>query len=276
MMALANAHAAAARGRSGAAEPVSPRLALCRQTLVPAPPIAALRRRVRYREPRREQRLALALAGSLLLHVALFLALTLSRDGLAGAEQGRAVKNSIYAVLRPSSPAAQIATLAASGDAAAGVDAGDGRRPGEQETPPAVDRESRKGGQGAVENRARGDAVEEAVAAPAQAGPRYLFGALLDRQPQLLNEIAIVYPAAAGVQEGRVTLRLLISETGAIDEVAVMHAEPKGFFEEAALSAFAPAEFAPAEVLGKPVKSQFLVEVEFVPFNRGETSGKAY
>jgi periplasmic protein TonB len=115
-----------------------------------------------------------------------------------------------------------------------------------------------------------------ASAANAQNMPRYLPGIELERQPELLNDISIVYPSAAGTQDEKVTLRILLSETGAIDDMTVMRAEPKGFFEDAAITAFASAEFSPGEVLGRPVKSQFIVEVEFLPINRGETSGKAY
>ena len=62
-----------------------------------------------------------------------------------------------------------------------------------------------------------------------------------------------------------------------VDDVAVVRAEPKGVFEQAALEAFRAARFSPGMVLGTPVKSQITVEVEFMPINRGaRVSGRTY
>jgi TonB family protein len=115
------------------------------------------------------------------------------------------------------------------------------------------------------------------IAAPGlPPAPGYKFGVGLHRQPRLLNDIQPEYPSAAGVRDGIVFLRILVSETGAIDNLAVVRAEPTGFFENAALEAFARAEFSPGEFLGVPVKSQFFVELEFIPINRGRASGRGY
>ena len=72
-------------------------------------------------------------------------------------------------------------------------------------------------------------------------------------------------------------LRILISDTGHVDDVAVVRAEPRGVFEQAAIEAFAKARFAPGLAAGTPVKSQITVEVQFVPINRGaRVSGRTY
>jgi TonB family protein len=107
--------------------------------------------------------------------------------------------------------------------------------------------------------------------------PAYLFGPRLDPGPRPLHDIEPEFPPEAGLQEGVVVLRILISEAGAVDEVAVVRSSPKGLFESSALAAFGSAEFSPGMVLGIPVKSQVTVEVNFTPFNRGTAvSGRSY
>ena len=126
-----------------------------------------------------------------------------------------------------------------------------------------------------------GTTPQAAVRSPSEpalaAAPDYLLGARLDPGPRPLGSIEPEYPDSAHLQEGKVVLRLLISDTGVVDDVAVVRAEPKGLFENAALDAFRIARFSPGMVLGSPVKSQITVEVEFLPINRGaRISGRMY
>jgi TonB family protein len=117
-------------------------------------------------------------------------------------------------------------------------------------------------------------AAADTALAPA---PDYLFGAPLDPGPRPLGDIEPEYPESANLQEGTVVLRLLISETGIVDDVAVVRADPKGVFDDAALEAFRKARFSPGMVLSTPVKSQITVEVHFLPINRGaRISGRTY
>ena len=129
-----------------------------------------------------------------------------------------------------------------------------------------------------VESTAAGRSAAQLPSSPALAPePDYLLGARLDPGPRPLDSIEPEYPESANLQEGKVVLRLLISDTGGVDNVAVVRAEPKGLFEDAALEAFRKARFAPGMVLGTPVKSQITVEVEFLPINRGaRISGRMY
>lgn len=114
----------------------------------------------------------------------------------------------------------------------------------------------------------------EATLPPA---PDYLFASKLDSGPRPLDDITVEYPSEGQLQEGTVTLRLLISDTGHVDDVAVVRSYPPGLFDRAAIEAFAVARFAPATLLGVPSKSQFLTEVHFAPFNRGaRVSGRGY
>ena len=107
--------------------------------------------------------------------------------------------------------------------------------------------------------------------------PGYLTGVHLDPGPRPLEDIEPDYPDPVHLREGTVVLRLLISETGHVDDVAVVRAAPPGVFEQAALDAFGKAKFAPGRAAGTPVKSQITVEVRFVPINRGaRVSGRTY
>jgi len=109
------------------------------------------------------------------------------------------------------------------------------------------------------------------------AAPDYAFGVRLDPGPRPLDEIQPDYPDTVHLREGSVVLRLLISDSGHVDDVAVVRSEPRGVFEQAALEAFAKARFSPGLAAGTPVKSQITVEVQFVPTNRGaRVSGRTY
>ena len=106
--------------------------------------------------------------------------------------------------------------------------------------------------------------------------PDSSFGLGLSRLPQLVSDVTIVYPEAAGAKQGAVTLRITVDEFGANTGMIVLKAEPKGLFEEAAMSAFAGARFKPGEFLGRPVSSDYVVEIDFLPISRDNTSGRGY
>ena len=99
--------------------------------------------------------------------------------------------------------------------------------------------------------------------------PSYRAAGELDPPPRALQDIKPEYPEAAGMQEGSVVLRLLISTSGEVDEVAVLRSTPPGLFEASALQAFAKAKFSPGYFLGIAVKSQIYIEVGYTPINRG-------
>lgn len=121
----------------------------------------------------------------------------------------------------------------------------------------------------------KAEASERVVALPA--APDYLLGATLDPGPVPIGDIEPEYPASANLQEGKVVIRVLISASGQVDNVAVVRAAPPGLFEAAALEAFGKAQFTPARVAGVPIKSQITVEVHFLPINRGSRiSGRSY
>jgi len=107
--------------------------------------------------------------------------------------------------------------------------------------------------------------------------PDYLPANLLNVGPRPLQDIEPEYPEAANLRSGKVVLRLLISDTGHVDDVAVVRANPPGVFDASALEAFSKALFSPGFAGGIAVKSQMTVEVEFVPLNRlSRISGRSY
>jgi len=129
------------------------------------------------------------------------------------------------------------------------------------------------------EAAAAAPAVKESKAAdpPLPAAPDYALGVRLDPGPRPIGAIEPEYPDIVRLREGVVVLRLLISDAGHVDDVAVVRSEPRGVFEQAAIEAFSKARFSPGLAAGTPVKSQITVEVQFMPINRGaRVSGRTY
>ena len=93
----------------------------------------------------------------------------------------------------------------------------------------------------------------------------YYPASQLDRPPVPAHEIAPDYPGEAKLRKGLVALRVRINEQGGVDDVTVLRAEPEGVFERSALAAFAAARFSPGALNGVAVKSEFEVEVEYLP-----------
>ncbi|MDM0106024.1 TonB family protein [Variovorax sp. J22R24] len=110
-------------------------------------------------------------------------------------------------------------------------------------------------------------ASKSASAGPAT--PAYRLAAELDPPPHPLGDIDPEYPAAAGLRQGTVVLRLLIGADGAVDDVVVVSASPEGLFEASAVEAFGKARFSPGRFLGVPVRSQLTIAVDYTPTNRG-------
>lgn len=99
--------------------------------------------------------------------------------------------------------------------------------------------------------------------------PTYLPRGMLQQAPVPISEIDPVYPDSAGGLGGSVVLRLRINEGGAVDSAEVVSASRPGLFDQAAIEAFKAAKFEPGRVLGRPVKSELVVEVAFATVNKG-------
>lgn len=97
---------------------------------------------------------------------------------------------------------------------------------------------------------------------------RYYTASELDQRAIQTNDVQLVYPKTAYQMRirGRVRLKILINEHGAIDLVSIVQAEPPGVFEASALAATQALQFSPAVKDGRDVKSQKLIEVVFDPY----------
>jgi protein TonB len=69
---------------------------------------------------------------------------------------------------------------------------------------------------------------------------------------------------SAGVA-GNVMLDIKLDVTGAVDQVAVVAAEPPGHFEEHARATLASARFIPGRREGRAVRSRVTVQVSYDP-----------
>ena len=98
--------------------------------------------------------------------------------------------------------------------------------------------------------------------------PLYFTARDLDVRAEPINQVDLVYPVKAYEMRmhGRVVVRILINEHGAVDETSVLEATPPGVFEEAALAATQALQFRPAQKHGRNVKSQKTIEVTFDPY----------
>jgi protein TonB len=239
----------------------------------------------------RPSRLAAAIAAAIGLHVVLLVA----RPGVSGTHLPASVAP-VMAVrlLQMAAPAAALAAAPPS-PATPAIEPARPDDTSKREPPVARDRVAAAApdaraasAPGASRAEARTDGQPVASLAPGTEGqaagqrtlaaaPDYAFGAALDPGPRPLEAIEPDYPDVIHLREGVVVLRLLISATGHVDDVAVVRSAPQGVFEQAAVEAFAKARFSPGLAAGTPVKSQITVEVNFVPINRGaRVSGRTY
>jgi hypothetical protein len=96
---------------------------------------------------------------------------------------------------------------------------------------------------------------------------RYLKGSELTERPRPLEPVDVKYPESVALQdvdrEGGVVLRLLIDETGEVDQALVESSDLPSIFGETAASSFSQIRFSPGRVAAAAVKSQMLVEVSF-------------
>jgi TonB family protein len=96
----------------------------------------------------------------------------------------------------------------------------------------------------------------------------------LDAYPKPLAPLRFEYPVqlAHAPIAGNVLVTLMVGESGAVDRVAVVAAEPTGYFEEHTRAAFASARFHPGRRAGRAVGSQITVRVEYDPALRAGLS----
>lgn len=93
----------------------------------------------------------------------------------------------------------------------------------------------------------------------------YYAARQLDIYPALTSVLDLRYPeqASAARVTGRAVIVLLIDDTGTVNDVAVVEADPPGFFEEDVRRAFMAARFRPALKGGRAVRSRVLVNIDY-------------
>lgn len=204
--------------------------------------------------PRRTARFALACCTSLFLH------LWLAWELPAGAPRAGRGPAPLAVSLRPAASDASTAPLAVNdvtADTARVPDATSVQKNRPRKRPPTA--ASGKLG------RSQADAHSAGIAA--HADPTYYPARELDVYPALLAPLAIRYPerALAENRAGRALVMLLIDAAGKVDDVAIVEADPPGYFEEAARKTLETAAFSPARKNGVPVRSRVLIHIRFDP-----------
>ena len=117
-------------------------------------------------------------------------------------------------------------------------------------------------------------AQEQPQLAPAPFDSVYYAARELDVYPTPLAPLRFEYPAhlVHAPVAGNVLVTLMVGESGTVDRVAVLAAEPKGYFEEHTRAALASARFHPGRKAGRAVRSQVTVSVEYDPVARAAVS----
>lgn len=105
-------------------------------------------------------------------------------------------------------------------------------------------------------------------------GRRYYPVRELDVRPGIKTHTEPEYPESAvqGALSGKVVIRLYIDESGTVERITVLRADPPGIFERSAERAFAQARFTPGMKDGRPVPVQMTLEVEFETLQRQQGS----
>ncbi len=87
----------------------------------------------------------------------------------------------------------------------------------------------------------------------------------VDVAPRATSRGRFIYPRSAKKQgiRGYVTLSLLISESGRIEQVSVIESSPQGVFDNAALKGIRSWRFDPAQYQGRSVKTWVKQKIRF-------------
>jgi len=208
------------------------------------------------------EKLALTLAGSLLLHFALIFGLQIRAVPAANLSariiQARLVE-APGRVTPPQPAPTQMPEPAPAADALA-------RQAAEPVPPPTPSASAPPtpippASAAAPENSANLPSIE----VPLLEDPTYYPAQEVDVHPTALQAIQPFYPdeAASANATGSVVLVLLLDESGKVQDISVEDANPPGVFDKSALDAFRSARFTPAQRHGRTVKSRVRIKVTY-------------
>lgn len=202
------------------------------------------------------ERLALTLAGSLILHFALVFGLQI-RPQPASHHSAKIIQARLVAVPVDVPPPAMAPPEKAEALAL-------------QSEPVIVPEPERETASQPRQPAASAAPAEESASLPSIdvpliEDPTFYPALEVDVHPTALSAVQPAYPdrAAKANVAGSVILVLLLDEGGAVKEVSVEEATPPGYFEESAVAAFRHARFTPAQRGGKLVKSKMRIKVSY-------------
>lgn len=182
--------------------------------------------------PRRTAiRLSLAVAGSIVVHA---LALGIHGQGGATARANRVRAPVLHALLAPAAPDPDRAT-------------------------------SEVGAQEQGDAAASGDRASESGAG-LPSPDKWYKRSELDVLAEPMNAVKLDYPETVKARRpAQVQVRLFIDERGVVRKTAIEAAGPERAFDETAVQAWQRVRFSPAMKDGVPVKSQKVIEIDFLP-----------
>ncbi|BCB25227.1 hypothetical protein SKTS_01130 [Sulfurimicrobium lacus] len=206
------------------------------------------------------EKLALTLAGSMLIHFALIFGLQI-RAVPAAAPSTHIIRARLVEAPRPITAPQQPAEPEPTPDTPTLQDA-------EPVPPPQPEPAATE--PAAPEPPASAAAPEKSanlpsIEVPLLEDPTYYPAQEVDVHPTALQSIQPAYPAEAANANmaGSVTLVLLLDESGKVQDITVEESSPPGIFDKSALEAFRNARFTPAQRHGRAVKSRVRIKVTY-------------
>lgn len=206
------------------------------------------------------EKLALTLAGSLLLHFALIFGLQLRAVSAPGSSSETIIQARLV-------PAPRSVALPQPAPGTPPVAEPRPAAPSPQAPPPpaSVTPPSQVQPAGAAEPEKKGKLPS--IEIPLLEDPIFYPPQEVDVHPTALQSIQPPYPAEAerANTSGSVMLALLLDESGAVRDISVEESNPPGVFDQSALESFRHARFTPAWRHGRAVKSRVLIKVTYEP-----------
>ncbi len=88
---------------------------------------------------------------------------------------------------------------------------------------------------------------------------------VLDERPGITRRVEPEYPAKARRMnvQGKVAVQMVIDTSGMPRNCTIVHADPSGYFEDAAITAASSMRFTPGKLKGQPVNSLVLLPFTF-------------
>jgi len=208
------------------------------------------------------EKLALTLAGSLILHFALIFGLQI-RAVPAANLSARIIQARLVEAPGPVTPPQVAPTRVAEPEPTPDTPAPQVAEPVPQPAPAAAAPPAPlpPASAAAPEKSANLPSIE----VPLLEDPTYYPAQEVDVHPTALQAIQPAYPAEAASANvtGSVVLVLLLDESGKVQDISVEETSPPGMFDKSALDAFRNARFTPAQRHGRAVKSRMRIKVTY-------------